>query len=371
MKKTKLLAVLTCAALAFTYFSCSNSSGSPSGNPDASNEESSGIKPVSYTVLPEGTDGSAGPSDNETIKYVTFGTWPQSLKADDVDIDTESGTSIVNGWEVYTGSDDEYYVRVDKEDRSHNMVTSYYKVEPIKWRILNPGAGGNEKEMLLAENILKQCAYFDYNLDRTIDGVPISANNYEHSRVRAFLNGLSYQKEAGSSAADGYNTEFYGKGFLYTAFTAEERAAIADTSVVNNARSANPDANENQFDEGDNQYFSDTPTSDKIFLLSEQEVTKADYGFAAYNVCETSPRGMRTKRLRLTTDYVNDMGPEVNRTGGQYASGGYAEHWWLRSPMCIDGGKNANYVFSTGRTSYNPNNIVTCSFGVVPALCLK
>ena len=39
--------------------------------------------------------------------------------------------------------------------------TKYFKVEPIKWRVLNPSAGGNK--ILVAESILTaNVAYYDY-----------------------------------------------------------------------------------------------------------------------------------------------------------------------------------------------------------------
>lgn len=359
MKKTKILAMLLCAALAYTFVACSNSS-------DGSSDSGGTVSPtLPYTVLPVGTNGSAGESDNTTITYVEFGSWPQTKKTDD-SITMSTTTSTVNGWTVYTGSDNKYYV-LDNGN--------YYKVEPIKWRILTDSYdhdGNSEtagKKILLAENILINCAYYDvYDVNRTIGSATISTNNYEHSRVRAFLNGLSYQKKASDDATQEVNTEFNGKGFLQTAFTATEFAAISDTSVVNNAASTNPDGNATLWNSGNNTYASDsdTPISDKIFLLSVQEVTKSDYLFAAYNAHDSSavtPYGTGNKRIRLTTDYAKDKGACQNTTDG------YGGCWWLRSPSA-DYRYNARYVHDSGRANYS-NGVSLADTGVVPALCLK
>ncbi len=67
--------------------------------------------------------------------------------------------------------------------------------------------------------------------------------------------------------------------FLKTAFTAAEIATIADTTVINNARSTSPDANATKRNSGSNQYSGNTPPTDKVFLLSEQEVMTRICGF--------------------------------------------------------------------------------------------
>ena len=286
MKKTKILAILLYAVLAYSFVACSNSSGGSSddkkesaNNPATPAESGAGggneftwpaFPSGALTVLPENTLGSAGLSDNTTITYVTFGLYPQTKKTDDITV--SASTKTLNSWTVYAGSDNNYYIKDG---------AGYYKVEPIKWRILNPSAPDREKKILLAENILINCLYYDYyNVNRTVsDGTtPIYPNNYEHSRVRAFLNGLSYQIKESDSVTQEANNEFNGKGFLYTAFTVEERAAIADTSVVNNSESTNPFGNATLWNSGNNTYASDIPISDKIFLLSEAEVTKSAYG---------------------------------------------------------------------------------------------
>ena len=374
MKKMKILTLLLCASLAFAYMGCSNSSGgsdsrtsTPSGNngngtpggAGGSGNNGGGITPKLPTAISAGENGTAGTSGT----YVYFGEWPKTLLEDNSIID-ESVTKTVGMFTYFKGGND-WYAKI--EANSYNTSDTYYKVEPIKWRVLNPAATGSERKMLLAENILINCAYYDfYNVNRTIGDANVYPNNYEHSRVRAFLNGLGYQKnKASDSAEHEENNEFRGKGFLQTAFTEEELAAIATTTVVNNVESTVPDEIDDSelnsnFNGGVNQYASDDTTSDKIFLLSEQEVTKADYGFAAYDA-----NGIGNTRIRMTTAFARANGASQNSTEG------YAGYWWLRSPD-YDGRICARGVHSNG--SAGGVSLVSGDYldlGVVPALCLN
>lgn len=363
MKKTKLFAVLLCAALSYSFLACSNSSGGSSGGKKESKPETpsegsgsgsgSGngggkvITPKLPTALNAGEDGSAGTNGT----YVLFGEWPQSLLTGKVTVD-ETKSKSVGMFTYYKGSDNAWYAKIPADPKDANSSDTYYKVEPVKWRVLNPTPAENEKKILLAESILINCSYYDYNIDRSINDADVYPNNYEHSRVRAFLNGLSYQKKA--QASDQVeNTEFKDKGFLYTAFTEAERAAIADTSVVNNARSTNPDENAAMWNSGNNKKASDTPTSDKIFLLSEQEATKSKYDF---DVCNDPDQ----KRIREATAFAKTMGVSQSTASG---------YWWLRSPYYNDSSK-ARYVDDSGKA--NPHeSYVQSAHGVVPALCLN
>lgn len=244
MKKINLIAAVAVLAFTISCISCStpnsnqnpdspSSGGSSGGSGSGDSQGDGGSGPTSdngnnpfvwpdlpsgaYTVLPVNTPGSAGSSNNTTITYVTFGLWPQTKKTDNITV--SSATRTLNGWTTYAGSDNNYYVK-----ESNN----YYKVEPIKWRILTneyDHDGNSEtagKKLLLADNILTGCIYYDsedFSGTRTIGSTQIYANNYEHNRIRAFLNGLTYQKKATADAAQIANTEFNGNGFLQKAFT--------------------------------------------------------------------------------------------------------------------------------------------------------
>ena len=108
---------------------------------------------------------------------------------------------------------------------------------------------------------------------------------------------------------------------------------------------------------------SDTPTSDKIFLLSEQEATKADYGFAAYNEYKDDGTHDDSTRIRMTTDFAKANG------AGYVTTAGYGGDWWLRSPYCDDS-EYAHLVYYDGG-AWDIYYVYDDWEGVVPALCLN
>lgn len=137
--------------------------------------------------------------------------------------------------------------------------------------MLTDNYNGTGNELLLAEKALILCQFFDSAEDVRKKGVTsedIYPSNYKHSKVRAFLNGLSYDIMEGGSQK--LSTEFEMKGFLQTAFTPEEKAAIQITAVDNSPESTNPDGNPNFWNSGKNEYACGD-TNDHIFLLSVKE----------------------------------------------------------------------------------------------------
>ena len=295
--------------------------------------------------------------------HVYFGDWPQSIMPSSVTID-ESITTVRGGYTYYYGSDGCWYAKCIEnsssfpsykysdgtivQSSSYNS-TKYFKVEPIKWRVLNPSDGGDK--LLLSDQILINCAYYDtINVNRTIDNATVYPNNYKESRVRAFLNGLSYQvKETGGSEQTS-NAEFLSKGFLYTAFTNIAQGKISSTTVDNSAISTN--AVGKTWGDGTNTYACGT-TADKVFLLSEQEATTTGYGFGAYNAPDS------TRKL-MTTDFAKANGAY------QYNASGNIGRWWLRSPY-YSNASDVRYVQYSGE-SYMNAYVSTSSTGVVPAL---
>ena len=269
---------------------------------------------------------------------ISFGTFPQSKKADDVTVD-ESENTIVSMFTYYKGDDGEWYAKKESD---------YYKVEPITWRVLTDNYNGNR--LLLAENALMPIQYYDNLNQRTINGSDIYANNYEHSKVRAWLNGIAYRKNNSS------NSEYKDKGFLQTAFTEEEQEKIATTEVDNSEESTR--LSENRGDDSKNLYACEN-TNDKIFLLSQKEVTTNNYGFPVYDAITPT-------RLRVATDFAVAHGAVRNSTT-------VCSQWWLRSPRAVDvadtKGELVRVVYSDGRAAYNSANNSTYMC-VVPALCI-
>lgn len=259
---------------------------------------------------------------------VEFGDWPQTRAADGVTINMEKRRTI-GVFTYYKGNDDQWYAE---------SKGKYYKVEPIKWRVLTNNYNG--KKLLLSEKVL---------IGKRYDA---SNSKYESSEIRAWLNA----------------------GFLNTAFTADERGKIAYTMLDNSANSAFP-SNYDEIDEskknsiwnnGVNPYVSDTPTRDKVFFLSLREVTNSEYGF---KVQWSEDDNMR---LRAPTDYASISYVYNNGNG----------YWWLRSPCYRD--STAYIVDPWGLAGYGDEDVDHDGIidsgtdvnkddyiGVVPALCLE
>ena len=282
-----------------------------------------------YTELPAGTDGSVG----KTGKYVLFGEWPQSLKESNVTID-EARIKKSGSFTYYQGSDGCWYVEV---------YAMYFKVEPIKWRVLTDDYNGYT--LLLAENSLIDCQFYDYIYNRNINGKVVYPNNYEHSKIRAFLNGISYLTKESDNSSQSTNKDFLNKGFLQTAFSDAAQKVIVPMTVDNSA-------------DGSARKFACANTTDKIFLLSNNEVSSYEYGFTGYTQSATS-------RIRNATDFLELTGenPYSDWITGRY--------WWLRSPYhdsFTDDGCCVRQVLYDGNIA--EYDFINDCIDVVPALCI-
>ena len=126
--------------------------------------------------------------------------------------------------------------------------------------------------------------------------------------------------------------------------------------MYNSKVSTNPDGNATLWNSGENQHAC-ANTSDKIFLLSQQESTTSEYDFAAYN-----ESGKGNTRIRVTTDYAK-------ATGAASSTDGYGGWWWLRSPYCVSG--DYVYYIASSAYSYDYFYIRHTHGGVVPALSIS
>ena len=357
-----------------------------------------------YTVLPAGTDGSVGRNGT----YVLFGDWPQTIKAANVAVD-ESQIAVVGAHTYYRGSDGAWYVKImenkssgyegpngfrysdgTRVQTSYKKSYRYFKVEPIKWRVLTNNYNGSGKKLLLAEAALTNeqfCETFGdhthfeavdgnryaFKLDVTIrqleNGTYIHHNNYEHSRLRAFLNGIAYVQgdeeiyRKGLTPYTRINEEFVGRGFLQTAFTPALQGKIAVTTVDNSSRQNSGVDLAQEFTAVDRSLYDGTMyyergeehkrvyfpkltsnnTKDKVFVLSPKEVTRPDYGFVKVppkvteeNVMDKFWAGEQWRASETATTYKGLARPltDFSRAhGAAHFDDETTTTWWLRTPL--------------------------------------
>jgi hypothetical protein len=211
----------------------------------------------------------------------------------------------------------------------------WFKFEPIKWRILSENNG---EALILAEMAIDNHEYYHQNRKDSFshNGGTGYANNYALSNIRKWLN----------------------DNFYNTAFSDMQKRLIVLTKVDNSARSTNPNGNATLWDSGKNTYAC-ADTQDYVFLLSEQEVTNAAYGFSSIH--NDNDRA----RIKKNTDYIRCQGAWTDNEKS-YRGNGY---WLLRSSIS-DGGNRIRYVYSNGDTD-RVNNVYSVGGGVVPALKIK
>ena len=288
-----------------------------------------------------GNSSTSGDEDVMPKETVTFGSWPQTVKSENVTITEESKTCGM--FTYYKGSDGEWYAKIEVPfyqsctfsdgSSAESGEEKYFKVEPVKWVILTNNYNG--KKLLLADKILIAKSFDD------------NGSNYRDSKIRSWLNG----------------------DFFQTAFSAEEQNRIVTTVVDNSARSTNPADNPTKWNDGKNDCATEN-TNDKVFLLSEEEVTTRAYGFDADpDACKGDGIHSESSRIRFLTDFANASGAD----GGFVADlGGF---WWLRSslPNYIEGRSIPCYVQHNGAADCHEAYVELMSecFGVVPALCIE
>ncbi len=211
-----------------------------------------------------------------------------------------------NYWQEDTNGDG----KADKKDAK----------TPIKWRVLS--VEGDDVFLLADKNLDCQ----KYN-DKYMSSV-----TWETCTMRSWLNG--YGPEANQKGID-----YSGAGFLDNAFTATEREAVKTTNVVNQ----------------NNPYYDTVggnDTSDKVYLLSIDEVMNPAYGF-------TSSTNSTATRRAVNTAYVAGGGEIESDVMG---IAGSADLWWLRSLGHYSYYASAVYdygdVYMGGTSAYNNHSAV-------------
>ena len=203
-------------------------------------------------------------------------------------------------------------------------TTYWFKYEGIKWRVLTES--GNRAFLMCDIAIDSQPYYHEYGT-RSIDGKTVYSNNYAESEIRKWLN----------------------ETFYNTAFNDLQKAIIRTTSVDNSARSTNSFNNATYWNKGENEYACEN-TLDKVFLLSEYEVTNPGYGFSSYADSSDTARQLKS------SDYAKSQG---------CYSDNRSCWWWLRSPYYGNNGYTGGVNYS-GSSNYGSVNVT--NDGIVPAL---
>ena len=275
-------------------------------------------------------------------EYYEFGLYPQSRMKNEVSVLVEEGQ---NDKGYYTGSDGGLYYVVRKEfydscctccnccncgkkeyeDHKEDCATkqghgknqiaqcckkiydhySFYKAEPIKWKIFSKESG----QLFLFCDLIIDCKIFDRE-----------ENGYDKSEIREWLN----------------------EDFYDFAFSDAEKVKVLQTSIDNSILSTG---------EEENPYVC-KDTKDKVFLLSYEEATNSSYGM---------DRG--TSREIMVTDFASDAG--VNSRGDK-GTGWWWLRSPSKHVSAHNGVVNAKCVFDNG--AINADNVNKRMFGVVPAI---
>ena len=327
-----------------------------------------------YGVLPAlQLDLSAG-DDEEFIyelsddgNYIYFGEYPQTLMSADMDPETDleqisdhyyRGTdgevyyeyTINLDYDATIGMDEASWLSKDRLDASTgeemaNGGTYYFKMEKIKWRILDEVDG---TYTIVADTNLQALAYQPLytqdgsNYYTTANGAPEGtfANNYKYSELRRFLN------------AD----------FIDFAFSEEQKALIqknveVDNSLASTGQETNPYVCENTFDDVWALSVSDVYTHIGERGSDELKSWIADL--------ETSDYARATGAVTWTEAYFTAIFGEKGALAYEayFETGGI----WLRSPY-PSYSDSAYFVYRGGIGS---DRVLIPYYGVLPALQLK
>ncbi|MFW5779854.1 MAG: InlB B-repeat-containing protein [Bacillota bacterium] len=202
-----------------------------------------------YTLYAQWIDISQ-PAYTVDGDYILFGEYPQTL-----------ATST----ELENMSDDEnsegYYISGD--DRFKEYQNNFYKVEPIRWRVLEQDDG---TALLFSEMVLDNLPFHT-----PVDGPPNT--NWETSDIRAWL-----------------NDDFYNMVFEH------QQKQIIQASTIESEH----------YNWDDPGVLQTSITTDNLFYLSFDEIHNSDYGFG-------EPAG----RIASASDFATDKGVSIG-SGARY-----------------------------------------------------
>ena len=329
--------------------------------------------------------------------YIYFGYWPQTCERDEnviAKLNEVAGTipeytiytvpEKPENWLYYENSKDIWYIDVIysgtkyrgfymKEFRpgvygslgysyiSANHYTNHqvywFKVEPIKWRILT--TSGNSAYIMSdialdafwLEPNRREAGFYngEYGVFRgtkesDVDGT--YANNWEYCFLRRWLNETFYNE----------------------VFNDLQKEIIKTTRLDNSARSCNPDeyptyypnTYSSQNKPGENKYAAQCKdTDDKIFLLSLRDITTTVYGFNKDVLAKDPARNLQA------TDFAKFRGAPMDIYEEKYVT------WYTRSPSIGSRGGNDGYstfVLDRHAKGAIDSTDLIPDGGVVPAL---
>ena len=267
-----------------------------------------------------GCGKDSGPTKTEPLfvregNYVWFGEFPQSLQKRGVVINRTA-----NDEGYYIGSDGERYVESDG---------AYYKVEPLKWRVLEEK---DNKAFIVCESVIDACLfqdcmwfdivtwfYGDYG-DKTYQ-----ANDYRPSVLRKYMNDNIFE----------------------VAFTEAQKQKISVT------------------------YLEDVEAEVRVFPLSETELTNPEYGFLGKDEYDVN-------RVYYASDYAISKGAPI-ATREHLLSLGLSESeiykhinsasYYLRSMGAVSSHRHGNGADSSFKGIVEPVEVDDV-LGVLPALYL-
>lgn len=254
------------------------------------------------------------PYFSDDLKTVTYGMYPKSV-VDDPDIIAQLNQLEDVSENEIVELDRDYYLRkrvsvydfsryMDTEgvdipmnfDNGEEMINNsfrWFKVEPIIWDIVKKD---NNNFSLISQSLIEKGQVHTSSATRTIDGKKVYANNYEYSYVRKWLD------------SDFYN-QVFSLNDSYVIVTEVDNSDISTGSKGNI-------------------YASDTPTHDKLFLPSVQEIDNLP---------------SRINKICKSTDYLRASGVCYDFEDNLYCC-----DYWTRSPD-----DDPAYKDLTRRFSYN------------------
>ncbi len=310
----------------------------PAASPTPASLTAQDFMPVQTSIidLPEGVTWT----DN-TCKYVWFGSYPQTLltgealTAEIINADYDSnGTAQINKnrYKRLSKNDLPYVMNAEYEGNESFAQNSsmffdwtvndyaYFIFEPVQWRVLSQN--GSEL-FLLAELSLDAQAYHVMQDDVS----------WKDCSLRSWLNG--YDETQNMSGID-YSAA--GAGFLSAAFTSAEEECILEKELENNT-------------EGHYGITGESPSVDKIFLLSYDDAGNTAYGFCYSQTAQGDGSG----RVAYNTEYALVRGARTSFINGSCIRNSY---WWLRS-------LSSTYQTSGPNDTYEASGLTIFPYGKI------